>query len=116
MYQFAPLLGCFFFVFEKSNPLSNPKGAQIGLFWYYVLCIKNAQNVDSEHFGTNWYFVLAEREGFEPSVPFWGTYAFQAYLIGHSSTSPSGYKLSYNLNNFNAFDVVSSIISFSDRL
>jgi hypothetical protein len=31
---------------------------------------------------------MAEREGFEPSVPFWGTHAFQAGAIGHSATSP----------------------------
>ena len=31
---------------------------------------------------------MAEREGFEPSVPLWGTHAFQAGAIGHSATSP----------------------------
>jgi hypothetical protein len=30
----------------------------------------------------------AEREGFEPSVPFWGTYDFQSYTFGLSVTSP----------------------------
>ena len=32
--------------------------------------------------------LFAERKGFEPPVPFWSTYAFQAYLFSHSSTSP----------------------------
>ena len=31
---------------------------------------------------------LAERAGFEPAVPFWGTYDFQSYTFGHSVTSP----------------------------
>ncbi len=30
----------------------------------------------------------AEREGFEPSVPFWGTHAFQASPFDRSGTSP----------------------------
>ncbi len=98
MYQFAPLLGCFFFVFEKSNPLSNPKGAQIGLFWYYVLCIKNAQNVDSEHFGTNWYFVLAESEGFEPPDLLQST-VFKTAAFDHSASSPI-IKMSAFMENF----------------
>ena len=40
---------------------------------------------------TNNYFyktTCAEREGFEPSVRFWRTHAFQACLFSHSSTSP----------------------------
>ena len=31
---------------------------------------------------------MAEREGFEPSVPFWGTHAFQACTFNHSDISP----------------------------
>ena len=31
---------------------------------------------------------VAEREGFEPSEPLWGSHAFQACSIGHSDTSP----------------------------
>ena len=31
---------------------------------------------------------MAERAGFEPAVPFWGTYDFQSYTFGHSVTSP----------------------------
>src|SRR5262245_4787110 len=31
---------------------------------------------------------MAEREGFEPSTPFWGAYAFQAYALSHSAISP----------------------------
>ncbi len=30
----------------------------------------------------------AEREGFEPSVPFWGTHTFQACAFDHSAISP----------------------------
>ncbi len=30
----------------------------------------------------------AEREGFEPSVPFWSTHAFQASPFDRSGTSP----------------------------
>ena len=33
-------------------------------------------------------FLRAEREGFEPSVPFWGTHAFQASPFDRSGTSP----------------------------
>ena len=32
--------------------------------------------------------MLADGEGFEPSVPFWGTHAFQACTIDHSVTHP----------------------------
>jgi hypothetical protein len=52
MFCFVPLLGCFFFTFQKSNPLSNPTGVHFGAFWYTRLGKKNAQNVDFEHFGT----------------------------------------------------------------
>jgi hypothetical protein len=31
---------------------------------------------------------MAEREGFEPSKPFWGLPVFETGLINHSSTSP----------------------------
>ena len=31
---------------------------------------------------------FAEREGFEPPVPFWSTHAFQACQISHSCISP----------------------------
>ena len=31
---------------------------------------------------------LADGEGFEPSVPFWSTHAFQACTIDHSVTHP----------------------------
>ncbi len=30
----------------------------------------------------------AEREGFEPSIPFWGIHAFQACAFDHSAISP----------------------------
>ena len=33
-------------------------------------------------------FWMAEREGFEPSVPFWSTNAFQAFALDHYATSP----------------------------
>ncbi len=32
--------------------------------------------------------IAAEREGFEPSVPFCSTHAFQACQLSHSCTSP----------------------------
>ena len=35
----------------------------------------------------------AEREGFEPSVPFWGTPAFQASTFVHSVISPKSCEL-----------------------
>ena len=31
---------------------------------------------------------LAEREGFEPSIPFWSMHAFQACAFNHSAISP----------------------------
>jgi hypothetical protein len=31
---------------------------------------------------------LAEREGFEPSMPFWSMHAFQACAFNHSAISP----------------------------
>ncbi len=31
---------------------------------------------------------MAEREGFEPSVPFWGTHDFQSCAFNRSATSP----------------------------
>ena len=33
---------------------------------------------------------LAEREGFEPSIPFWSMHAFQACAFNHSAISPAG--------------------------
>ena len=33
-------------------------------------------------------FGLAEREGFEPSIPFWSMHAFQACAFNHSAISP----------------------------
>ena len=33
---------------------------------------------------------MAEREGFEPPVPLWGTLTFQASTFGHSVTPPFG--------------------------
>src|SRR5208337_736023 len=35
-------------------------------------------------------FKLAEREGFEPSIPFWSMHAFQACAFNHSAISPPG--------------------------
>ena len=35
---------------------------------------------------------LAEREGFEPSIPFWSMHAFQACAFNHSAISPTGNK------------------------
>ena len=64
---FCPIAGLLFFTFQKSNPLSNPKGVHFGLFWYYAFDKKNAQNVGFEHYGTFWYNKYAEREGIEPS-------------------------------------------------
>ena len=40
---------------------------------------------------------MAEKEGFEPSVRGYRTYAFQAHSFGHSDTSPYFYKLSFKL-------------------
>ena len=31
---------------------------------------------------------MAEREGFEPSIPLWGIHTFQACSFDHSDTSP----------------------------
>jgi len=44
-----------------------------GAFCYTRLGKKNAQNVGFEHFGTLWYSIYAEREGFEPSETFFLT-------------------------------------------
>src|SRR5208282_1716188 len=35
---------------------------------------------------------LAEREGFEPSIPFWSMHAFQACAFSHSAISPPNLK------------------------
>ena len=32
---------------------------------------------------------VAEREGFEPSIPFWSMHAFQACAFNHSAISPT---------------------------
>ena len=41
--------------------------------------------------GATWApFVLAEREGFEPSVRYHRTPTFQAGTLNHSATSPEG--------------------------
>src|SRR5208282_3213237 len=37
--------------------------------------------------------IMAEREGFEPSIPFWSMHAFQACAFNHSATSPPETKL-----------------------
>src|SRR5208283_2121651 len=34
--------------------------------------------------------IMAEREGFEPSIPFWSMHAFQACAFNHSAISPAG--------------------------
>ena len=34
------------------------------------------------------FYLLAETEGFEPSIPFGGIHTFQACLFNHSSRSP----------------------------
>ena len=34
------------------------------------------------------FFFLAEKEGFEPSIPFWGIRDFQSRALGHYATSP----------------------------
>ena len=44
-------------------------------------------------------FRFAEREGFEPSIRFWRTHAFQACLFSHSSISPWECKCSVFLGN-----------------
>ena len=40
---------------------------------------------------------MAEREGFEPSVPFWGTHDFQSCAFNRSATSPY-----WNIENLRA--------------
>ncbi len=51
----------------------------------YARCeIKNGVQVNLMPFFPH----LAEREGFEPSIRFWRTHAFQACLFSHSSISP----------------------------
>jgi hypothetical protein len=35
------------------------------------------------------WMAMADGEGFEPSVPLWGTHAFQASPFDHSGTHPS---------------------------
>ncbi len=51
---------------------------------------------------------MAEREGFEPSVPFWGTHAFQAGAIGHSATSPkpTSTRIANNYQEFPFLDIL----------
>ncbi len=41
----------------------------------------------NEHHQKNQNY-LAEREGFEPSIPFWSIHAFQACALDRSATSP----------------------------
>ena len=41
-----------------------------------------------------WHWLLsmsAERAGFEPAVPLWGTLTFQASTFSHSATSPEDF-------------------------
>ena len=45
------------------------------------------------------FLCFAEREGFEPSIRFWRTHAFQACLFNHSSISPWECKCSVFLGN-----------------
>jgi hypothetical protein len=45
------------------------------------------------------FLCFAEREGFEPSIRFWRTHAFQACLFSHSSISPWECKCSVFLGN-----------------
>ena len=42
---------------------------------------------------------MAEGEGFEPSIPFWGIHTFQACAFNHSATPPFGALLG-NARNF----------------
>ena len=39
-------------------------------------------------FRTRVLILHAEKEGFEPSIPFWGIHTFQACSFDHSDTSP----------------------------
>ena len=48
--------------------------------------MKNDPELLQSHF-------LAERQGFEPWVPFWSTHDFQSCLFSHSSISPDGTKI-----------------------
>ena len=63
--------------FADKNPRPLPVGDNLqfaGLLHFInkVLCNKKPPSV---RMGV---FVLAEQEGFEPSVPFWGTHDFQS--------------------------------------
>ena len=40
--------------------------------------------------GSPKYLIMAEREGFEPSLGYKPKHAFQACAINHSATSPDG--------------------------
>ena len=42
---------------------------------------------------------LAEREGFEPSTPFWSVHAFQACAFNHSAISPAYFSRGFNMAN-----------------
>ena len=53
------------------------------------------------------YLILAEREGFEPPVPFWGTAVFETAAFDHSAISPreEGYRANPCLSRLSAPDV-----------
>ena len=54
----------------------------------FLICIDFLRALEYKAFGSRRYFVvLAEREGFEPSVPC-GTLVFKTSAIDHSATSP----------------------------
>ena len=35
-----------------------------------------------DHTASVWSFLMAEKEGFEPSIPFWGIHDFQSCALG----------------------------------
>ena len=72
-----------------TNGLNAFKPVSLALF-SFLGPLRNAMTPTQ----ASWVGVMADREGFEPSVPFWGTHAFQASQFNHSCTSPV--KLEFN--------------------
>jgi hypothetical protein len=56
----------------------------------YFLYADELPEIPTKLFAKSEGFIVAEREGFEPSIPFWGIPDFESGAFNHSATSPWG--------------------------
>ena len=76
---------------NPSREIKGKNGGQTRVFSGYWEGVKSTDYLSNSLIILIYHTILrrmAERGGFEPPVPFWGTYDFQSYTFDHSVTSP----------------------------